>query len=139
MDDLDRRLISLLRANARTPIATLAKRLGVARGTIQNRLTRLERNGTIAGYTLRLKPDVGDSRVTALMTIAVSGNAADEVIDTLRGDPAVTTLHTTNGQWDIIAELQADTLEEFDKVIRRVRLIPDITHSETNLLLSSYK
>ena len=139
MDDLDRQLIGLLRENARTSVATLAKKLGVARGTVQNRIGRLERNGTIAGYTLKLRPQVDERRVAALMTIAVSGNSADTVIRTLRGDPAVQALHSTNGRWDIIAELRADTLEEFDKVLRRIRLVPEITHSETNLLLSTYK
>jgi DNA-binding Lrp family transcriptional regulator len=139
MDDLDRRLISLLRENARTPVAVLAKKLTVARGTIQNRIARLERNGTIAGYTLRLRPQLGERRIAAMMTISVAGNAADAVLRTLRGDPAVEALHTTNGRWDIIAELRADTLEEFDQVIRRIRLVPEITHSETNLLLSTYK
>jgi DNA-binding Lrp family transcriptional regulator len=139
MDDLDRRLISELRANARTSVATLAKRLGVARGTVQNRLAKLERDGTILGYTVRLATEAQERRIVAIMTIAVSGNANDDVLRTLRGDPAVTALHTTNGRWDIIAELTADTLEEFDQVIRRIRLVPEITHSETNLLLSTYK
>jgi DNA-binding Lrp family transcriptional regulator len=139
MDDLDRQLISLLRANARAPVATLAKQLKVARGTVQNRIARLERDGTIAGYTLRLKPQVDEHRIAAHMTISVAGNSADDVIRKLRGDPAVQGLHTTNGRWDIIAELRADSLEEFDKVIRRIRLVPEITHSETNLLLSTYK
>jgi DNA-binding Lrp family transcriptional regulator len=139
MDDLDRQLISLLRANARTPVATLAKKLRVARGTVQNRIARLERDGTIAGYTLKLKPAADERRIEAIMTISVSGNSADDVLRTLRGDPAVQTLHTTNGRWDIIAEITADTLEEFDQVIRRIRLVPEITHSETNLLLSTYK
>ena len=137
MDDLDLQLIALLKANARTPVAALAKQLKAARGTVQNRVGRLERNGTIAGYTLRMKPQVDQKQITALMTIAVTGSNADAVIRTLGGDPAVQALHTTNGRWDIIAELRADSLEEFDNVLRRIRLVPEITHSETNLLLST--
>ena len=139
MDDLDRRLIALLRANARSSVASLAAQLKVARGTVQNRIARLERDGTIAGYTLRLKPQVDEHRIAALMTIAVEGNNADTVLRTLRGDPAVQALHTTNGRWDIIAELRADSLEDFDKVLRRIRLVEGIANSETNLLLSTYK
>jgi DNA-binding Lrp family transcriptional regulator len=139
MDDLDRQLIALLRANARTPVATLAKALKVARGTVQNRIARLERDGTIAGYTLRLKPQVDEHRIAALMTIAVEGNGADAVLKALRGDPAVQALHSTNGRWDIVAELRADSLEDFDRVLRRIRLVPGIAQSETNLLLSTYK
>ena len=139
MDDLDRRLIALLRADARASVASLAAELKVARGTVQNRIARLERDGTIAGYTLRLKPQVDEHRIAALMTIAVEGNNADAVLRTLRGDPAVQALHTTNGRWDIIAELRADSLEDFDKVLRRIRLVDGIAQSETNLLLSTYK
>ena len=139
MDDLDRKLIALLRADARASVASLAGALKVARGTVQNRIAKLERDGTIAGYTLRLKPQVDEHRIAALMTIAVEGNSGDAVLRTLRGDPAVQALHTTNGRWDIIAELRADSLEDFDKVLRRIRLVEGIAHSETNLLLSTYK
>ena len=117
MDELDRQLIALLRANARACVASLAKQLQVARGTVQNRIARLERDGTIVGYTVRLGPQVDEPGITALMTIAVEGNRADAVLRTLRGDPAVRTLHTTNGRWDIIAELRADSLEAFDRVL----------------------
>lgn len=139
MDDLDRRLIALLRANARASVASLAAELKVARGTVQNRITRLEQDGTIAGYTLRLKPQVDEHRIAAFTTIEVEGNGGDNVLKALRGDPAVEALHTTNGRWDIIAELRADSLEHFDKVLRRIRLVPGIVNSETNLLLSTYK
>ena len=57
----------------------------------------------------------------------------------LRGDPAVSALHTTNGRWDIVAELRADTLEEFDRVLGRIRRIEGVATSETNLLLSTLK
>jgi DNA-binding Lrp family transcriptional regulator len=141
MDDLDRRLIGLLRANARTPVADLAKKLGVARGTVQNRMARLERDGTIAGYTVRLKPETGLQRIAALMTIAIEGNRADEeqVLKTLRGDPNVAALHTTNGRWDLIADLRADSLQEFEQVLNRVRRLEGIAQTETSILLSTYK
>jgi DNA-binding Lrp family transcriptional regulator len=139
MDDLDRQLIALLRADARLPVATLAKRLEVARGTVQNRLARLERDGVIAGYTVRLRAPDADRRVVALMLLAVEGPAVEDVLATLRGDPAVAALHTTNGRWDIVAELRADTLEEFDRVLGRIRRIAGVATSETNLLLSTFK
>lgn len=139
MDDIDRELIALLRANARTPVAALAKALGVARGTVQNRLARLESAGTITGYTVRLKPQTDSQRIAAWMTIAVEGNRADAVLRALRGDPAVATLHTTNGRWDIVAELRADSLEAFDRVLGRIRQIEGIAHTETSLLLSTHK
>ena len=139
MDDIDRNLISLLRANARTPVATLAKELKVARGTVQNRLGKLERNGTVAGYTVRLRAPDEERRIVALMTLAVEGNHVEKVLKALRGNPAVTTLHTTNGRWDIVAELRADTLEAFDGVLSRIRQIDGVANSETSLLLSTHK
>jgi DNA-binding Lrp family transcriptional regulator len=132
-------LLALLRINARTPVATLAKKLQIARGTVQNRMSKLEREGVIAGYSVRLKPEVDEHRIAALMTIAVEGNNADKVLRTLRGDPAVQTLHTTNGRWDIVAELRADSLEAFDKVLGRIRQVEGIATTETSLLLSTHK
>ena len=139
MDELDHKLISSLRGNARLTVAALAKQLQVARGTVQNRIGRLERDGTIAGYTVRLGTPIDERDITALMTIAVEGNSADAVLRSLRGDPAVRTLHTTNGRWDIIAELRADTLEAFDRVLGRIRKVEGIANTETSLLLSTHK
>ena len=139
MDDTDHKLVALLRENARTPVATLARKLDVARGTVQNRLTRLEAEGTIVGYTVRLKPHVEEHRIRALMTVVVEGNRTEAVIKALRGEPAVSALHTTNGRWDIVAELRADSLEEFDRVLARIRLLEGISSTETSLLLSTRK
>jgi DNA-binding Lrp family transcriptional regulator len=139
LDEVDRQLISLLRNDARMPVASLAKALRVSRGTVQNRMARLEADGTIASYTIRLKPAVEEHRIRALMTVAVEGNRVDAVIKALRGDPAVTTLHSTNGRWDIVVELRADSLEAFDRVLARIRLIEGISQSETSLLLSTFK
>jgi DNA-binding Lrp family transcriptional regulator len=139
MDDTDRQLIALLRANARATAASLAKTLHVARGTVQNRIAKLERDGTIAGYTVRLKPQADQHRIAAFMSIAVEGNRAESVLRTLRGDPAVESLHTTNGRWDIVAELRAESLEAFDRVLGRIRQVEGIASTETSLLLSTYK
>ena len=139
MDELDRNLLALLRADSRTPAATLAARLKVSRGTVQNRMARLAASGTIVGYTVRLKPDVEEQRIHAFMTVAVEGTQVDAVIKALRGEPAVTALYSTNGRWDIVAELRADSLEGFDRVLGRVRLIEGISQTETSLLLSTYK
>jgi DNA-binding Lrp family transcriptional regulator len=139
MDDLDHRLIALLRHDARATVASLADVLGVARGTVQNRMARLEADGTIVGYTVRLRPDVEEQRIRALMTIAVEGNRNEAVLATLRGDPAVGALHTTNGRWDIVAELRTDSLATFDQVLRRIGQIDGVARTETSLLLSTLK
>jgi DNA-binding Lrp family transcriptional regulator len=139
MDSTDRKLLSLLREDARVPVASLAKILKVARGTVQNRLARMEADGTIVGYTVKLKPEVEEQTIRALMTVAVEGNRTDEVLRSLRGDPAVCALHTTNGRWDIVAELRTDSLEAVDRVLGRIRLIDGISNTETSLLLSTHK
>ena len=139
VDTTDQSLLSLLRENARMPVAAMAKALGVSRGTVQNRLARLEADGTVVGYTVRLKHPADDQRIRALMTVAVEGNRTDEVLKALRGDPAVCALHTTNGRWDIVAELRTDSLEAVDRVLGRIRLINGISSTETSLLLSTHK
>ena len=139
MDDTDRKLIGLLRNDARASVASLAKKLAVARGTVQNRMARLESSGTIVGYTVRLKPDVEEQRIRAFMTVAVEGTQLDAVMKSLRGEPAVAALYSTNGRWDIVAELRADSLEAFDRVLARIRLIEGISQTETSLLLSTFK
>ncbi|RYX91881.1 MAG: Lrp/AsnC family transcriptional regulator [Comamonadaceae bacterium] len=139
MDDIDRQLISLLRDDARASVASLAKILRVSRGTVQNRLEKLETGGTIVGYTVRLKPQVEQHRIRAFMTVAIEGNRIDPLLAALRGDPAVSALHTTNGRWDIVAELQADSLESFDRVLSRIRQLDGVASTETSLLLSTSK
>jgi DNA-binding Lrp family transcriptional regulator len=139
IDDTDRELLALLRQDARMPVATLAAKLKVARGTVQNRMKRLERDGVIVGYTVRVKPQAEAHRIRALMTIVVEGNRGTEVLHALRGHPNVTGLHSTNGRWDLIAELRADSLEAFDRALGNIRLIDGITSTETSLLLSTHK
>lgn len=139
MDETDRRLVALLRQNARASVASLAKELGVARGTVQNRMARLEREGIIVGYTIRLKPQVAETGIRAFTTIAVEGNLTDEVIGTLRGNPAISALHSTNGRWDIVAELRTGSLEEFDRVLARIRQVEGVANTESSLLLSTFK
>ena len=73
------------------------------------------------------------------LSIAVEGNAAPEVIRALRGEPTVGTLHTTNGRWDIVAEVRSESLEAFDAALTRIRLTPGIANTETSILLSTYK
>src|SRR3981189_3286338 len=96
VDDIDRQLLGLLRDNARTSVATLARKLRVARGTVQNRLAPLENDRTVVGYTGRGVQKEDSQRIRALTTVAVEGNRTEEVIRSLRGAPAVGALHTTN-------------------------------------------
>ncbi|MCF8984586.1 AsnC family transcriptional regulator [Pseudomonas syringae] len=139
MDNTDRELIALLRENARTPVMALAKKLRVARATVQNRLVRLEERGIIMGYTIRLQVDALDRGIRAITSIGISGHHAAEVKHALRGHPNVVAIHTTNGRWDLMAELRAETLEAFDKALNTIRSIQYIENTETSILLSTLK
>ncbi|HYD59638.1 MAG TPA: Lrp/AsnC family transcriptional regulator [Noviherbaspirillum sp.] len=139
MNDTDRHLLALLRDDARMSVTELAKKLRVSRATVQNRIAKLEESGVIAGYTVRVKPEAEAHRIRAWMGIAVEGNSAPAVIQALRVEPGVHTLHTTNGRWDIVAELRADNLELFDRLLGRIRRIEGIGNTETSILLSTHK
>ena len=139
MDQIDQQLLSLLRKDARTNVATLASKLGVSRGTVTNRIARLEANGTIVGYTVRLRPDAQPNEIHAWMSVAVEGNETRAVIASLLGEPGVACLHDTNGRWDLLAELRAANLAELSKVLERIRLIRGISSTETSIHLETYR
>ena len=115
----------------------MAAACGVSRGTVQNRLARLQADGTILGYTVRLRAEAAAAQVRAVMLVEVAGSRMAAVIRALRGLPEVAAVHTTNGRWDLVVELAAESLAAFDAVLRRIRLIDGIANSETSLMLSA--
>ncbi len=137
LDELDRRLLSALREDGRAPVAELARRLGVARATVNGRIDRLVASGTIIGFSVRVREELDPLAIRAISLIEVEGRTTDDVIRRLRGLPEVVALHTTNGGWDLVAELTTETLAEFDGVLGRIRSIEGVVNSETSLLLSS--
>jgi DNA-binding Lrp family transcriptional regulator len=139
MDDLDRRLVGLLRANARAPVATLAKTLKVSRGTVQNRIDRMMARGAIGGFTIRARPEMEAGRVRAIMAIAVEGERSGAVLRALRRFPEVAAVHMTNGRWDMIAELDTDSLAGFSAALDAIRLIEGISATESSLLLTTHR
>ena len=139
MDEIDHQLLSLLRQDARHSIATLATKLAVSRGTVTNRITKLEDTGVIVGYTVRLRPDAQKNEIKAWMSIAVEGNQTRAVIASLLGEPGVATLHDTNGRWDLLAELRAENLQDLAKVLERIRLLKGISNTETSIHLETYR
>jgi DNA-binding Lrp family transcriptional regulator len=139
MDEIDQKLMSLLRQDARLTVAALATKLQVSRGTVTNRIRRLEDDGIIVGYTVRLRPDVQHNEIKAWMSIAVDGNQTRTVIASLLGEPGVATLHDTNGRWDLLAELRAETLQELAKVLERIRLLKGISNTETSIHLETFR
>ncbi|KAF1021737.1 MAG: Regulatory protein AsnC [Paracidovorax wautersii] len=139
LDQIDQALIAQLRHNARASVATLATRLGVSRGTVTNRIRKLEDSGVVVGYTVRLRPEAETGGLQAWMSIAIEGNDARRVSASLLGEPSVLALHSTNGQWDLLAELHVSTLPELAHALERIRLIKGISNSETSIHLETLR
>ncbi len=139
MDDLDNELLSALRHNARISVSTLAAMTGASRATVTARIDRLVENGTIAGFTIRTGHETRSAGVRAIVMIEVHGKLADKVATQLRGLPQVRALHSTNGKWDFVAELEDRDLVSFDETLRRIRLVDGINTTETNILLKTSK
>lgn len=139
MDDLDYRLIALLRNDARLPVAKLAAALGVSRATVTARMDKLQTDGVVLGYTAVLRRQQEGAGVRAVMMVEVDGKHAETVIRRLSGIPEIVSVHTTNGRWDIVAEIEASTLQGFDALLRTVRQIDGISTTETSILLAARK
>ena len=138
MDARDHQLIALLRVDARMSTATLAKKLGVSRATVANRLAKLKRTGVIVGYTVRLRPEARPQQIRAWVSIAVEGDRTRDIVRTLLGEPALTSLHDTNGRWDLLAEVHATSVAELSEVLERMRKIKGIGTTETSIHLQSF-
>ena len=138
MDELDRRLLALLRHNARESVVVLARKLKVSRGTVQNRIARMLADRRILGFTVRDAGD-GSDRVRAVMSIAIEGEQTGKVVKALKGFAEVESLYTTNGRWDLVATLNTANLAEFSRALDGIRLIAGIDATETSLLLAPVK
>ena len=139
MDDVDYKLIALLRTDARFPVAALARNLAISRATVRTRIARLLKNGVIGGFTILEREPASKNRIRAVTMVAVEGSRTEKVLRRLHGFPEVRKLHSTNGRWDIVAEIVTETLAEFDALLNRIRSIDGVTSTETNILLSSPK
>lgn len=136
LDDVDRRLIELLRADARAPAVTLSRRLGVSRGTVQNRIDRLIASGVLLGFTARLRSDTETGIVRALTSLELRSGDARAVLAALKRMPEVRRVYSTNGRWDKVVELNARDLATLDGAIAEIRAIRGVSHSETSILLT---
>lgn len=139
MDEIDRKLISALRHDARASLSDLAIDLGVSRTTVRGRIERLRQRGDIVGFTVVLQEDAKSDPVRGLMMLGIEGRGTDRIVRQLTGLTAVRAIHSTNGRWDLILELGTDTLDHLDDVLTQIRRLDGIATSETNLLLSTRK
>jgi DNA-binding Lrp family transcriptional regulator len=135
LDQTDRALVAALTADGRASVTTLAARLGLARGTVKSRLAKLQSSGAIRRFTVELSAEASPDLVRAVMLIELQGPLARKVTASLRRITAITDLHSTNGAWDLVAQIEVSSLPEFDRVLREVREINGVLNSETCLLL----
>ena len=139
MDELDNNLLSALHRDARASLSELAETLGVTRATVRSRLQRLKQSGEIVGFTVVTRQDVAESPVRGLMMLEIEGRGTERTMARIAALPQVRAVHSTNGSWDLIAEIGTATLVELDEILFHIRRMEGIIRSETNLLLSTRK
>ncbi|MFC7702812.1 Lrp/AsnC family transcriptional regulator [Plastorhodobacter daqingensis] len=137
MDDLDRSLLAQLSADARVSVAVLARRMKVARSTIQARLERLESSGVIAGYTVKLGEAARQGRIRASVLLTIEPRSQANVLTRLRALPQVEKIHTTSGRFDLLLQVAAQTTTALDEVLDAIGAITGVRSSESLIHLST--
>jgi DNA-binding Lrp family transcriptional regulator len=129
-------LLNLLRDNARASIADIARTLGLARATVQERIRRLEQRGVIEGYTVRLDPAYSRSRVTAHTLLRVNAKKADALYDMLKKMPSISGVYALSGEFDALAVLQGNNTAELDDALDQVGRHDAVERTQTSIVLS---
>jgi DNA-binding Lrp family transcriptional regulator len=135
MRDSDSQLVALLRANAREPTASLARKLGLARSTVQERIARLERDGVIKGYTIRVA-DESANTLRAVVMISTDPKQADRVSVELKKMPEVRSLAALSGSYDLIAMIETETPARIDVLLDRIGRAPGVARTVSSIILS---
>lgn len=136
LDEADRRLLALLREDARRPTAELARRLGVARTTVVERIKRLERNGIVAGYTVRLASRVQGRMLRVHVLLSVDPKKGEAVVAALRDIPQVRGVWAISGAFDSLVFVEGDSTEEIDRVLDAIGNLPGVGKTQSSLVLS---
>lgn len=137
MDDLDRNILAQLSGDARMSVAVLARRMRVARSTVQARLERLESTGAIAGYTLRLGEAARGARIRATVLLGIEPRAQPGVLSRLKSLPQVERVHTTSGRVDLLLQLATASTTELDETLDRIGGIEGVRSSESLIHLAT--
>jgi DNA-binding Lrp family transcriptional regulator len=130
-------LLALLLLNAREPVASLARKLGVSRSTVQDRIKRLESSGIIQGYGVRLSPQTANEGLRAYVTLEVEARKALDVSNALKRLPEIETIHTVSGKFDIIARVRAAHAAAMDDLLDRIGALPGVKKTDTSVILST--
>ena len=136
IDETDRMLLHLLRDDARAPVTDLARRLGLARTTVQARIERMEKSGVIAGYTLRSSA-VTAPPLRATVLVSIEPRSGPAVLSRLKSLPGVEVVHTTSGRFDLLVQVAAATTAELDDTLDRIGEARGVKSSESLIHLST--
>lgn len=136
IDETDARLIALLRADARAPVAELARQLGLARTTVQARIDRLLAKGVIAGFTVRTGDAVA-APIRATVLVAIAPRTGPAVVARLRALPNVEAVVTVSGRADLIVDLSARTTQDLDTTLDDIAEAKGVQSSESFIHLST--
>ncbi len=137
MDETDKKLLNVLRDNARISLSSLSRVLGLSRSTVQDRISKLERRGIIAGYTVRLGQDIAEREIRAQVMLKIEPRALDGVVHFCKRQVAVTALHTISGEYDLAAMLQAETTAALDEALDAIAMQKGVERTQTSVLLST--
>jgi DNA-binding Lrp family transcriptional regulator len=137
MDELDRNIVGLLGADARMSVATLSRRLKVARSTIQARLERLESSGVIVGYTVRLGENAREGRLRASVLLTVEPRSQAGILTRLKAIPEVERVFTTSGRFDLLLQIAAPSTKLLDEVLDQIGAMTGVRSSESLIHLST--
>ena len=135
-DQIDNRLLDLLETDARASITDLASKLGLARSTVQDRMARLERAGEIRGYTIRRADARSARQIRAQVMLSVDAKLQDRVGADLKALPELKRLVTISGEFDLIAELAADTTERLDTLLDHIGRLKGVQRTMSSIVLS---
>lgn len=133
----DERLLSILREDARASTAEIARKLGLSRTTVQSRMRRLERDGVIRGYTVRVAEEVEQDRLRAHILITVGPKQSAAVVRALHQLPAVRSLHSVSGSHDLVAIVVANGVQDMDVLTDRIGALDGVERTTTSLILST--
>ncbi len=133
----DQELVDILTANARIPLAEVAKTLGVSRATVQGRLNRLEREGVIAGYTTIMgKEEVHATTLSAVIMIELEVKQQVNVVSQLRKRPEIVQCYTVSGYFDLFVKIKCTTSTHLDEVIDAIAAMEGVRRTTSSILLA---
>lgn len=135
LSSTDKRLLAALTQDGRASVTALSHMLGLSRATVQTSLNKLVGSGVIQRFTVEVDRGAGVELVRAITLIEVQGNLTTSVVKALRRLPGLVSIHSTNGAWDLVAQIEAPNLSDFDRMLRIIREVPGILNSETSILL----